>query len=47
MLGGSKSGRCCRSGDHVARVVLLRAVVFAAEYELVSFRFNVTVSDKY
>ena len=36
----SKSGRFDSSGDHVSRVVVLRAVVTAAEFELVSFRFN-------
>ena len=41
MLGRFKSGRRDRSSDHIARMVVLRASVAAAEYELVSFRFNV------
>ena len=40
MLRVSKSGRFASSDDHVARVIVLRAVVSAAEFELVSFRFN-------
>ena len=47
LLKDPKAVGCARSGNHVARVVVLRGAVFTIEFELVGFRFNVYSSDKY
>ena len=44
MLRGLEAVECAGSGDHVVRVVLLRAAVSTMRFEMVSFRFNVYCS---
>ena len=45
ILRGLEAVECAGSGDHVVRVVLLRAAVSTMRFEMVSFRFNVYCSD--